>query len=310
MPTMRTLARTVLLLGVGLYLASSGRVAAATQPGGVQDGAGLFSAEAVRRADQEIHEISRLYHKNVRVETFHSPSALKTWVLQLKKPENRARFYEDWARELARKAGPDSLVILVCREPAPLQVEIAAGRHLSGKALPAEDRSHIRDALLAGLNGGDNDQALLTAIHRVRETLKATQKAWLDTEAAFPWSGVLLTVIGLVGLWVLLEGTRRLQRPREGEKPVRVLDMAYGGGGSFPAGLFATMNTFWLREILCGLRAGHPESPLAAECPPTSPAEAGGAADRHPDLLHPDAHAASLGQEGADPLGHQVGPNP
>ncbi len=306
MPTMRTLARTVLLLAAGLSLALPGRVAAATQPGGVQDGAGLFSAEVVRRADQEIQEISRLYHKNLRVETFRSPSALKTWILGLKKPESRSRFYEDWARELARKAGPDSLVILVCREPAPLQVEVAAGRHLNAKALPAEDRNRIRDALLAGLNGGDNDQALLTAVHRVRETLKATQKTWLDAEAAFPWSGVLSTVIGLVGLWLCLEGARRLQRPREGEKPVRVLDMAYGGGGSLPAGLFATMNTPWLREILCGLRAGHPGSPLAAECPPTSPAETEGAADLHPDLLHP----GSLREEGADHLGQQVGPNP
>jgi uncharacterized membrane protein YgcG len=310
MPTIRTSSRTVLLLAAGLSLPWSGRVAAATQPGGVQDGAGLFSAAAVERADQEIQEISRLYHKNLRVESFQSPSPLKTWILGLKKPENRGRFYEDWARELARKAGPDSLVILICREPAPLQVEVAAGRHLKGKALPAEDRSRIRDALLAGLNGEDNDQALLTAVHRVRETLKATQRTWLDAEAAFPWSGVLSTIIGLVGLWVCLEGARRLRRTQEGEKPARVLDMAYGGGGSFPAGLFATMNTFWLREILCGLRAGHPESPLAAECPPTSPAETEGAVGLHHDLLHPDAPAGGLREEGVDHLSQQVGPNP
>jgi len=291
MPTTWTSVRTVLLLGVGLNLAASGQVRAVPLPGAVQDGAGLFSAAAVQEADQHIQDISRLYHKNLRVETFPSPSTLKTWILKLKKPQDRGRFYEDWARELARKVGPDSVVILICREPAPLHVEVAAGRHLKGKAFPVEDRDRVRESLLAGLNRGDNDQALLDAIHRVRQTLEATQKTWLEADDAFSWSGILAVIFALVGFWVCLEFLRRFQRPPEGEEPARVVDTAYGGGGSYPAGLFATMNTFWLRDILCGLRAGHPASPLTAACPPTSP-------DQH------DFH------EDAEHLGQQVDPHP
>ncbi len=291
MSTTRTAARIVLPLAAAFSLASTGPLAAAPLPAAVQDGAGLFSADAIHEADQHIQEISRLYHKNLRVETFAAPSTLKTWILKLKKPQDRGRFYEDWARELARKAGPDSLVILICREPAPLQVEVAAGRHLKGKAFPVEDRSRVRECLLTGINRGDNDQALLDAIHLVRQTLEATQKTWLEADEAFPWSGILSVIFGLVGFWVCLESVRRLRRPQDEPEPAPVLDTAYGGGGSYPAGLFATMNTSWLRELLCGLRAGHPESPLTTECPPTAPTEADGTPELHHDLLHADTQA-------------------
>lgn len=281
MPTTWTSVRTVLFLGVGLSLASASQVRAVPLPGAVQDRAGLFSAAAVQEADQHIQEISRLYHKNLRVETFVSPSTLKTWILKLKKPADRSRFYEDWARELARKAGPDSVVILICREPAPLQVEVAAGRHLKGQAFPVEDRDRVREGLLAGLHQGDNDQALRDTIHQVRQILETTQKTWLDAEDAFSWSGILTVIFAMVGFWVCLEFLRRFQRSPEGVEPAGILDTAYGGG-SYLAGLFATMNTFWLREILRGLRAGHPESPLATECPPTSPTEADHPYNQHP----------------------------
>lgn len=306
MPTTWTSARIVLLLVLAFSLAAPGPTAAATLPPAIQDSAGLFSADAVQRADHELQEISRLCHTNLRIDTFHAPSALKTWILKLKKPQDRGRFYEDWARELARKAGPDSVIILICQEPAPLQVEVAAGRHLHGKAFPIEKQSRIRECLLAGLDHGDNDQALLDAIHLVRRTLEATRHTWPEGDDAFSWAGILSVMAALVGLWACLQLVGRVRRPLEEQAPVRLLDTVYGGGGSYPAGLFATMNSSWLRELLCGLRAGHPDSPLTAECPPTAPSDAS-TADLHTDLLHADTQAGGPRAEEVDHLGHTAG---
>jgi uncharacterized membrane protein YgcG len=117
MPQMRTVWRG--LLAVAVVLVSIG-MAQATGAG-IQDAAGFFSQEAMATAEQQIAALQKKFGKDLRVETYAS---IPTDRADQYTPEKRHAFFATWAYQRAKAVGLDGVMILMCKDPSFLQVEV------------------------------------------------------------------------------------------------------------------------------------------------------------------------------------------
>src|SRR5262249_3011409 len=153
-----------------------------------------------------------LYHKDLVIEFVPTVPAngwwgkLKNKMLQAKNPDSRNRFYADWAKRNARTAGPNSIYVLICKEPAPLRVEVAMGRDVrQPDVFTSADVRHFQERLQALFQNGHYDEGLAEAVQSVRKTLQANRERVAVPAEPFPWAGIGSLVLILVGLWVCLQ---------------------------------------------------------------------------------------------------------
>src|SRR6516225_2727476 len=213
----------------------------ATSPA-VSDAAGFFSPEAKLQATEEIEEVQRQFNQTVLIETVNAPSTLKKWSLQFKSPESRTRFYRDWAIKEARKIGPNSIVVLICKEPGPIQIAVAAGRDAEKRAFPAGDCEVLKDKIKQKFDQNQFDEGLTEGILFIRQLLTANKG---DQPLAGPsnrWSGVFSSCLVLVGLWLCLEMAFRLQVRKTADAESTLQVTYWESAGSYPSSLFAAMN--------------------------------------------------------------------
>src|SRR3954453_5044068 len=100
-------------------LATAGR-AAAVSPPPVKDEGKFFSAEALDKANRKIKQIYQRFQKDVVIETF---AAIPTDLEKKYKEEEKARFFNEWARKRAEELGVNGIYILICRKPGRVEVE-------------------------------------------------------------------------------------------------------------------------------------------------------------------------------------------
>jgi uncharacterized membrane protein YgcG len=243
------------------WLALTGRSSAE-----VRDEAHLFSAEVVRQTEAEIQALERGYRTRLIVEAFPGIPAdgwwnkLKNQLLRARGPEARGRFYADWAKRNARAAGPDSIYVLICKEPIPIRVEVAAGRGVRTRgALTEADQRQFRQQLQPIFERGAYDEGLLAAVASAHRILQAGHEKVAAPPEPFPWAGMLALVLILLGLWLCLQLVQVFQSkaPAADHLPCR-------SAGSHAAGLFAIANGSWAQ---LGFRAGRLEGPGAAAAP-------------------------------------------
>jgi hypothetical protein len=287
----RTNTWTFLGLTVVCWLGILGSACAA--PPAIKDDAHVFSAAAVQRATREIEDLKRRHDVNLVIEFVPAVPVDGWWnrfkksVLGLKKPEEREKFYKDWATKNARKAGPKVIYVLICKEPAPLAVEVVAGQELQAKAFRAEDAQRLKEELLPLFQTGRYDEGLLLAVRRARQIVDENLLD-LKAVASSPWPVVLPFLLVIMGLWVCLEFLQQVQGDKLREGGTYIGDVGFGRGGSIPAGLFVAMNSSWVQHFLQGLRPGKasttvpPPAPVTEEnpCDP-QPSKDEGAFPRH-----------------------------
>src|SRR5262244_2411586 len=106
-------------LAVAVVLISL-RLAHATGAG-IQDAAGFFSKDAIATAEHQITAIHQKFGKDLRVETYaHIPTDRADQYV----PEKRHEFFATWAYQRAKALGLDGVIVLICKDPAFLQVEV------------------------------------------------------------------------------------------------------------------------------------------------------------------------------------------
>jgi uncharacterized membrane protein YgcG len=269
---------------------------AAAAPPAVTDGAHLFSPEAVSEADEAIRTLHALDGTDLVIATVPSPSSFKKFVLKYKSPVSRSRFYDDWAVKEARQAGPNSIYILICKEPAPLRVAVAAGREAQKQAFPSADWASLQAKLQPFFDCGAYDDGLREAVHSVRTIVEANRANAPVPTASFPLGGVFALILILLVLWVCGKLMDAFRDEPDASRSAHLGPAGYGGGGSLPAGLFATMTSCWLRDLL-GRRCEAPLGPkvIAEEIPPQASEPEGSAFDgagldhhgaEHEDYVH------------------------
>ena len=215
----------------------------------VRDHANLFSRAALAEADEAVETIQTQYDKRLVIETFSSVPWTARLTHNLKEPQARDQFFADWAKRNARRAGPNGIYVLICKQPVPFQVEVVPG----GEArlfFSSEDARQARNLLLARLHQGQPDSALLESIRLIESRLQSNGATAPPPRETFPWGLVVWLVPAIIAFWGLVELAHYLTVGRSHPADEPTGTVGYGGGGSLPAGLFVTMTTRWAHDLL------------------------------------------------------------
>jgi uncharacterized protein len=143
-------------------------IAIPTQAASIRDKAGMFDAEAVKKAEAELTRLERQYDVPVVIETIE---ALPDHA-QIKK-EQRQRAIDDLAVERDRQEGSGGIYILMAKEDRIMSHVLVPG--WLGRHLGKERRLAIRDAFVGGFRTGDFDGGLLAGVKAVGRELAAAQ---------------------------------------------------------------------------------------------------------------------------------------
>jgi hypothetical protein len=134
----------------------------------VRDQAKFFSPEAVKKANEQIREIMRKYHKDLLIETFPTvPADPGVEKVKAMSKDERNAFFHKWALERSTAAVVNGIYILVCKEPAHLQVEISPDL----QAQLGKSYEKLIGLLLADFHERRFDDGLEKAVKFVREQL-------------------------------------------------------------------------------------------------------------------------------------------
>ncbi len=131
------------LLAVPLALAATFGTASASS---VRDQAGMFSAEAVSKADDELNRIEREARITTTIETIDSLGGQSV---------------EDLNLEHARRSGTRGIYVLIAKNDHKIDVKVA--KQYEHAINPTRQRE-IRNAFIGGLKSGEFDAALKSGV--------------------------------------------------------------------------------------------------------------------------------------------------
>jgi hypothetical protein len=217
----------------------------------IKDSSHLFSESATRQADAQIKEILRVYDKRLTIEIY----ATIPWYKRLLLSKDANAAIAELAKKSATGAGPNSIYVLICLEPAPARVEVAAGSKAQKQGFSTGDCERVRNQLLPLIQARDLDKGLLEAVRLVRETLELNLAGQAPPAQVFAWTPILSVILIMLGTWTCIELMQAFGARKRGTPEAVSGPLAYGGGGSYAAGLFATMNSRWLDDMLATIRA-------------------------------------------------------
>jgi hypothetical protein len=156
-------------LSVLLGLLICGGVALAVAPE-IKDDAKFFGADAVKKANKEIRELYRKYGRDFLVETFPAVPGEQSQRVKAMSQEDRDKFFLNWANDRAEAAVVNGVYILVCKDPARIEIVI------NGKGRGAFDRSSFNklwELLLNDFRQKQFDAGLQAAIGFAEERFAA-----------------------------------------------------------------------------------------------------------------------------------------
>src|SRR5580704_4362607 len=220
----------------------------------VKDNASLFSTSAVEKANRQIAEIQRRFHRDLVIETF--PTVPKDKVDQVSKMDKteRAKFFEAWALSRAQHEEVNGIYALITKDPHHFTVLVGEKTRLHDFTM--KDREHLADVLTASFKKKDFDGGLLEGVAYVEKTMAENKgektsntggilgipsaKGLLDqmplghatVKHNAPVAGggggmswVIWLIVIVLGLWFVLAILRGIGRAMFG-----------GGGGGMPRG--------------------------------------------------------------------------
>jgi uncharacterized membrane protein YgcG len=136
----------------------------------IKDGGKFFSADAIKKANKETREIAKRFERDLLIETFATIPGDQAERVKSMSHEERAKFFRNWATDRAEAAIVHGVYILVCREPAFLEIIITAkGR----QAFDNQSFEKLRALLLAAFREKRYDEGLQNAVDFVRERFAA-----------------------------------------------------------------------------------------------------------------------------------------
>jgi uncharacterized protein len=225
----------------------------------VEDGAGLFSKEALDKADKKIEDIKRDYDRDLLIETIKEvPENRKTEL----KDMGEGAFFRRWARERYKEKGSHGVYVLICKEPKYLYILV--GEKTLEKAFKESNRKVLETKLRKELS--DPSKALLSAVDYVESTMKENGvKASRSTvskavegrgnqkksEVNPVWGWICIGLVVLLAVWLLFGLVRAFSGGGGGGGPGGGGPGGGGGGGFFTSllgGMFGAAAGMWLYD--------------------------------------------------------------
>ncbi len=150
----------------------------------VNDQAGFFSADAIRKANEATAAIARDFGKELAIETL---SAVPAEQEERFRTLGKDRFFEEWSRQRAEAERVRGIYILITKKPG--HVQVAVDRATRERGFSADDRQRLVKEMTAQLAARQYDAALLGAVELVRTRLSET--VGRGAAAAVPGAGPL-----------------------------------------------------------------------------------------------------------------------
>lgn len=249
----------------GLLLAA-GPVLAEGTLAEVRDEANLFNPDVVREVNAKLHEIHRIYHRDVLIETIKQIP--KDVLERLEKDKKPVQAFTRWARELAQQNGVQGIFVLISADPRPglKHAAVLVWPESEEKILLPRYCDEIRRAFVNGMKNNSPNQALDNMVEKIRDRLRSSLAD--ETTAVLPisWTTIGLIVLGVMVLW-LVASVVRMRTPHP--------DPAAAGEGSgkhlpgVMGGMFGGMASHWIYD-----KAIHHDVPPDG-VPPGSPPAGG-----------------------------------
>ena len=137
----------------------------------VADSAKLFSADAVKKANEVLADL-RKRGLDVLVETY--PAAPKEWVEKAKgSADERRKLFQEWAADRLRTEDVRGFAVLVCLDPRYVAVEVP--EDVKGK-LPEGFATKVGDAMIAALREKKADAGLTGVLKLAADGWKGDRK--------------------------------------------------------------------------------------------------------------------------------------
>lgn len=145
-----------------------------TAPLTVSDDAKLFSADAVKAANEALADLFKA-KLDVLIETHKVAAAddKKLEELRKAKPADRTSYLRDFTRERMKKADGADIGIVICNDPKSLYVDLTDAMR---EQFPDDVVKKLVDSLTAGLKAGKPDDALKAAVQTIKDTRKERKK--------------------------------------------------------------------------------------------------------------------------------------
>jgi uncharacterized membrane protein YgcG len=218
---------------------------------GVQDDGKFFSADTVTQAEKVIQQIRTVDDRDVLVMTYDKiPDDLKDKY----NPDQKAKFYLDWADQIGKTNGVSGVVILITRDPK--HIEIVVGNKTRQRQFTEADRRELQNRMVALLKDEKYDDGLLAGVKFIKERMDDNERhAQANVPPpAYPMpssnssgnshvSGLLCLGIGLlIIVFMIISAANRNRGSGYGAPPPPGgYPPSYGGGypqGGYPQGGF------------------------------------------------------------------------
>ena len=166
---MRNMNRAILMLCL-LAAGGLGAVSARAVGPEVRDSAGIFSASAVKQADETIRKIQREFRKDLLVETFAGVPENRT----ADYTRNREEFFANFVSERAQSSRLDGIYVVVMKEPPPhrYRIQVGVGQATRQRAFVTSDRDDLVKLLQSSFREDKYDEGLRAGIAFVERTLR------------------------------------------------------------------------------------------------------------------------------------------
>jgi uncharacterized protein len=154
------------MLGAVLLLTSAiaSRAMAMDDPR-VIDNAGMFSADAVSKANATIKQIKQDHNQDVVVETFATiPEEMKSRY----DPSQREQFYDQWKAQRYSQLRVDGVYVLITKDPGYFQIGL--GEQTQKRAFTLADRDRMRNVMMNAFRQKDFDGGLTSAVDMAKQT--------------------------------------------------------------------------------------------------------------------------------------------
>lgn len=139
----------------------------------IKDDAKFFSAETVKKANDQIKDIARKHGIDLLVETFQTVPGEQADKVKALDPTERTKFFQNWAKDRINHHVVNGVYVLICRQPPHIRVEVSdrATTRFGGGFGP-----DLGKLLVAEFSKKQFDEALLKAIKQVQEKLATGKK--------------------------------------------------------------------------------------------------------------------------------------
>jgi uncharacterized membrane protein YgcG len=134
----------------------------------IKDEGHFFSEAAIKKANQQIHDIARASGRDLLIETYASAPGEPVDKLKSMSSEDRKKFFHNWALERIQATAVNGVYVLVCKEPPHVQVEITTGADV---VFDRSARDKLLQALLTEFKAQRFDAGLEAAVNVVRQQL-------------------------------------------------------------------------------------------------------------------------------------------